>query len=288
MLDIFRTLPGLLKDLEGAELIREAVVFAAWRRIAGEALAEHAVPLKLENETLSVAVSNITWQRHLKDLCGQMIFKLNAALGTQAVTFIRLQIDDLRRGGLALLALATVKVFLFDLAALDVAYRVISLFVLGLLACGDNGPDIYEPCESADTCEVPEDQTAECVNADGTSYLATIETGDIDPWTFSANAGEYVIVRMGEVTTTGFTPWLRLYSPNGVLLDQDFNAGAAEVAFRATNSGVSAVVVGDTEVDEEPWAVELADDLAVDPHAGGQHPLDDGTHVVAPARVRRG
>ena len=49
-----------------------------------------------------------------------------------------------------------------------------------------------------------------------------------------------------------------------------------------------AVVVGDAEVDEESRAVELADDLAVDPHAGGQHPLDDGTHVVAPARVRRG
>ena len=49
------------------------------------------------------------------------------------VAGIRLGIDDLRRGGLALLALATAKVFLFDLAALDVAYRVISLFVLGLL-----------------------------------------------------------------------------------------------------------------------------------------------------------
>jgi uncharacterized membrane protein len=49
------------------------------------------------------------------------------------VAGIRLRIDDLRRGGLALLALATAKVFLFDLAALDVAYRVISLFVLGLL-----------------------------------------------------------------------------------------------------------------------------------------------------------
>ena len=31
------------------------------------------------------------------------------------------------------MALATAKVFLFDLSALDVAYRVISLFVLGLL-----------------------------------------------------------------------------------------------------------------------------------------------------------
>jgi hypothetical protein len=38
-----------------------------------------------------------------------------------------------REAGLALLALATVKVFLFDLSYLDVAYRVISLMGLGLL-----------------------------------------------------------------------------------------------------------------------------------------------------------
>ena len=46
---------------------------------------------------------------------------------------LRLRIDDLRHGGLALLALATAKVFLFDLSALDVAYRVISLVALGIL-----------------------------------------------------------------------------------------------------------------------------------------------------------
>jgi hypothetical protein len=57
-----------------------------------------------------------------------------AVLGVAAfVAGLRLRIDDLRRGGLALLALATAKVFLFDLSALDVAYRVISLVVLGLL-----------------------------------------------------------------------------------------------------------------------------------------------------------
>jgi hypothetical protein len=39
----------------------------------------------------------------------------------------------LRIGGLAVLALATVKVFLIDLASLDVAYRVMTLLVLGLL-----------------------------------------------------------------------------------------------------------------------------------------------------------
>lgn len=39
----------------------------------------------------------------------------------------------LRQVGLAVLALATVKVFLFDLASLEVAYRVISLIALGLV-----------------------------------------------------------------------------------------------------------------------------------------------------------
>ena len=94
MLDIFRTLPGILDNIEGAEMVREAVVFAAWRRIAGAGLAEHAVPVRLEDDRLFVAVSNLMWQRQLKDLCGQMLFKLNAALGTPTVSFIELEIDD--------------------------------------------------------------------------------------------------------------------------------------------------------------------------------------------------
>jgi hypothetical protein len=95
MLDIFRTLPGILDNIEGAEMMREAVVFAAWRRIAGDALAEQAVPLRLQNGRLFIAVPNLMWQRQLKDLCGQMLFKLNAALGTPTVNFIDLEIDEL-------------------------------------------------------------------------------------------------------------------------------------------------------------------------------------------------
>ena len=94
MLDIFRTLPGILGDLEGVEAVREAIVFAAWRRIAGESLTSHAVPVELENGTLRIAVSNLNWQRNLKDQCGQMLFKLNAALGSPIVTYIELQIDE--------------------------------------------------------------------------------------------------------------------------------------------------------------------------------------------------
>ena len=39
----------------------------------------------------------------------------------------------LRMAGLAVLGLATAKVFLFDLSSLDIAYRVITLIVLGVL-----------------------------------------------------------------------------------------------------------------------------------------------------------
>ena len=94
MLDLFRTLSRVLHDAEDIDEIRQAIVFAAWRRIAGESLAEHAVPVGLEETTLVVAVSNVTWQRHLKDLCGQMVFKLNAALGAPMVTFIELRVDQ--------------------------------------------------------------------------------------------------------------------------------------------------------------------------------------------------
>ena len=57
-----------------------------------------------------------------------------AILGVGAFLYgLRSNVRDARQGGLLLLALATAKVFLFDLAALDVAYRVISLIALGLL-----------------------------------------------------------------------------------------------------------------------------------------------------------
>ncbi len=82
--------------------------------------------------------------------------------------------------------------------------------------------------------------------ANGTTYPATIDTGDLDAWTFTASAGENIVVRMGEtIAASPLYPWLRLYGPNGVLLNADFNAAAAEVTFRATNSGTFQVVVGD-------------------------------------------
>ena len=94
MLDLFRTLSGVLRDAENVDEIRQAIVFAAWRRIAGDSLSEHTAPISLENTRLVVAVSSLTWQRHLEDLCGQMVFKLNAALGAPLVTYVELRVDE--------------------------------------------------------------------------------------------------------------------------------------------------------------------------------------------------
>jgi hypothetical protein len=83
--------------------------------------------------------------------------------------------------------------------------------------------------------------------ANGLMHTGMVDTGDLDIWTFTANAGDNVVVRMGELTNgSPLTPALWLYGPNGALLDSfDDSAVAAEVTARATNSGAFIVVAGD-------------------------------------------
>lgn len=94
MQDLFRALPALLKEFDDNETVREAVVFATWRKIAGESIGENAVPFRLFKKHLIVAVKHETWKRHLERLSGEMIFKLNSAFGSAVVTFIEFRVDE--------------------------------------------------------------------------------------------------------------------------------------------------------------------------------------------------
>lgn len=94
MNDLFRTLPKLLKEFDDNEELRESVTLAAWRKIAGQSLLKHAVPFRLFNKHLIVAVRDNMWKRHLELLSGQMIFKINSVLGQAIVTFIEFRIDE--------------------------------------------------------------------------------------------------------------------------------------------------------------------------------------------------
>src|SRR5262249_38508652 len=81
----------------------------------------------------------------------------------------------------------------------------------------------------------------------GETQSGTISpTGDADTWTFMANAGDAIVVRIGEITQSGsFTPRVRLFNPASALLASSSGAVAAEVTATAASSGTSSVIVED-------------------------------------------
>ncbi|MDH3493902.1 MAG: DUF721 domain-containing protein [Acidobacteriota bacterium] len=94
MEDLFKILPGLLKSLPDSPEVREAVVFAVWRRAAGEGLNDHTAPLEVSGKRLSVAVPDKTWKRNLESMAPQLLFRLNALLGGYKIDFIEFRIDE--------------------------------------------------------------------------------------------------------------------------------------------------------------------------------------------------
>ena len=97
MEDLFRALPALLNELNEIDetgALREAVIFAAWRRASGEALQWHTVPIRLYRRHLIIAVAHETWKRHLERLSKELIFKLNSTLKSSQVEFIEFRVDE--------------------------------------------------------------------------------------------------------------------------------------------------------------------------------------------------
>jgi hypothetical protein len=94
MQDLFHSLSAVLGDIGENDAAREAIVFAAWLRTAGPVLADHTAALELREKRLVVGVADNMWKRHLEDLSGQMLFKLNSLLGSAEVTFIEFRVDE--------------------------------------------------------------------------------------------------------------------------------------------------------------------------------------------------
>ena len=66
----------------------------------------------------------------------------------------------------------------------------------------------------------------------GAIHEGEITQGDVDIWTFNANAGDRIAIHIGEITDTDdFRPWIRLWTQNGATLGDV--------------SGVSATVLDD-------------------------------------------
>src|SRR5262245_40013438 len=81
----------------------------------------------------------------------------------------------------------------------------------------------------------------------GANHTGTIHLGDLDQWTFQANAGDAISLAIGELTDdNNFTPWIRLRSPDGTQLGSGFGALAGYInVASAPLTGTYTVVVGD-------------------------------------------
>lgn len=90
---LIRSLPTILRAAGDSAEVAEAAGMVAWKHAAGDGLRDHAVPLRLFEKTLVVAVADATWQRQLQSLSGQLLSQLNSLLGRQLVTFLEFRVD---------------------------------------------------------------------------------------------------------------------------------------------------------------------------------------------------
>jgi len=90
---LIKSLPAVVRASGNAPEVIEAAAIAAWKHAAGEGLKEHAVPLGLENRTLKIAVADVIWQKQLRAMRGQMLFRVNSLLGQPLVGDIEFIID---------------------------------------------------------------------------------------------------------------------------------------------------------------------------------------------------
>jgi hypothetical protein len=93
MQDILSALPELLDEHGDNEEVRRAVVFAIWRRVAGDSLSEHTAAVALDGSTLRIAVADRNWQRNLSELSKEMLFRLNFIFGSAEVKRLEFVID---------------------------------------------------------------------------------------------------------------------------------------------------------------------------------------------------
>src|SRR5215475_6349105 len=93
MNQLIKSLPVVLRAAGDSEEVAQAAAIAAWKHAAGDGLKDHAVPVRLENRTLTVAVADMIWQKQLHAMRGQMLFRINSILGQPIVSAIEFVVD---------------------------------------------------------------------------------------------------------------------------------------------------------------------------------------------------
>lgn len=90
---LIKALPALLKASGAPEEVAEAACIAMWKQAVGAGLSNHAVPIQLRNQKLTVVVADNLWKKQLEQMRRQLLFRLNSVLGQAVVTTIEVRVD---------------------------------------------------------------------------------------------------------------------------------------------------------------------------------------------------
>jgi hypothetical protein len=88
------------------------------------------------------------------------------------------------------------------------------------------------------------------VLVNGEARLGAIDLGDIDSYTFSANIGETVNLRIADTGKNNFYPLIALYGPNGAYIDSGHGYDVGAIAYTVKTKGVHTVLVSDGTSDK--------------------------------------
>src|ERR1700750_775695 len=93
MNQLIKSLPSVLRASGNSAEVAEAAAIAAWKHAAGDGLKEHAVALKLEDRTLTIAVADPIWQNNLTAMRSHPLFRVNTIRAQPLVGAFNFVID---------------------------------------------------------------------------------------------------------------------------------------------------------------------------------------------------
>ena len=83
----------------------------------------------------------------------------------------------------------------------------------------------------------------------GNVHAGTIEFGGLDTYTFSTNIDDHIELRMAVQEAYGsLSPHLKLFSPDGTLIDEDGSQVGAIITYRTMNCGIYTVLCSGSSV----------------------------------------
>src|SRR5690242_19094673 len=91
--ELIKSSPTVLRSIGSSQEVAEAAALVAWKHAVGEGLQNHAVATKLDAGTLIVEVRDASWQKQLRTMKEQLLFRVNSVLGQAIVKEIELRVN---------------------------------------------------------------------------------------------------------------------------------------------------------------------------------------------------